>query len=158
MLPQLAQVTSALSYLHEQSIIHGDLKGVSVLVESFIYVSYQLQSNILINDSGEASLTDFGLSRILQTHGFTTKTASGTWRYMAPELALTCEADESNVGMTDGWCWKSPELMLASQNEEEEPLPRVTMATDVWAFAMTVIEVCLSVCISLSVHGKLMPD
>jgi hypothetical protein len=32
------------------------------------------------------SLIDFGLSRILQISGFTTKTISGTWRYVALEL------------------------------------------------------------------------
>src|SRR5882762_6287213 len=29
--PQLAQVASGLSYLHSLSIVHGDLKGVSIL-------------------------------------------------------------------------------------------------------------------------------
>jgi serine/threonine protein kinase len=97
----ITQVASGLSYLHSQFIVHGDLKG----------------SNILINDNGEASLTDFGLSIILQTSGFTTKTASGTMRYMAPELYSICD------------------------EENEDPIPRVTMATDVWAFAMTIIEI-----------------
>lgn len=77
--------------------MHGDLKS----------------TNILMNDRLEASLTDFGLSRILEMSGFTTKTMSVTWRYAAPELL---------------------------DNEE----PRVTAATDVWAFAMTVLEVCIS--------------
>ncbi|KIM74467.1 hypothetical protein PILCRDRAFT_23355, partial [Piloderma croceum F 1598] len=97
----LIQVASALSYLHRLSIIHGDVKG----------------SNILINGNGEASLADFGLSRILEKSGFTTKTTSGTWRYMALELV-------------------SP-----PRGEYEEFIPRVTMATDVWAFAMTIVEV-----------------
>lgn len=70
---------------------------------------------MLINDNGEACLTDFGLSRILQTSGFTTKTSSGTWRFMALELI---------------------------EGEDEETLPKVTKASDVWAFAMTVLEVC----------------
>ena len=115
---QLLQAASALSYLHRLSIIHGDVKGVSVpaLVRS---ISHKPQSNILINDSGEASLADFGLSRILEKSGFTTKTTSGTWRYMALEL------------------------VTAPQEEYEEVIPRVTVATDVWAFAMTVVEVCI---------------
>ena len=41
---------------------------------------------------------------------------------MAPELFEICEED----------------------TEEEESIPRVTMETDVWAFAMTVTEVRLS--------------
>ena len=82
----------------------------------FVSASYQLQSNILINDIGEASLTDFSLSRILEKSGYTTKTASGTLRYMAHELYSTSEG-------------------------ENEFIPRVTGATDVWKFAETVIQV-----------------
>jgi serine/threonine protein kinase len=36
------------------------------------------QSNILVNDMGEAQLTDFGLSRVLEFSGFTTKSVGGT--------------------------------------------------------------------------------
>jgi serine/threonine protein kinase len=59
-------------------------------------------------------LTDFGLSLILRESGFTTKTISGTWRFMAPELMVA-----------------------------EEVRIQVTPATDVWAFGMTVVEVCV---------------
>jgi serine/threonine protein kinase len=101
-LPLITQITRALSYLHDKSIIHGDLKG----------------SNVLINDAGEASLTDFGLSRILEVTGFTTRTLACTFRFTAPEL-FSCE----------------------DQDSEDIPPPLVTVATDVWAFAMTVIEI-----------------
>lgn len=96
----MVQVAEALSYLHDlpSPIIHGDIKGV----------------NILVNDKNEASLTDFGLSRVQNISGFTTKTGSGTTRWQAYELLAPCEGDT---------------------------IPRVTKATDVWAFAMTVVEV-----------------
>lgn len=103
-LPQLAQAALALSHLHSLSIIHGDIKG----------------ANILIDDNGQVKVADFGLSRILKTSGFTTKTASGTLRWMALELYET------------------------SEGEEEESAPRVTMEADVWALAMTIVEVRLS--------------
>jgi len=97
-LPLITQITRGLSYLHHSmSIIHGDLKG----------------SNVLINYDGEASLTDFGLSRILDATGFTTKGSACTLRFTAPEL----------------------------YSRDDMPRPRVTIATDVWAFAMTVIEI-----------------
>lgn len=73
-------------------------------------------ANVLINDEGEACLSDFGLSRILLASGFTTKSYSGTWRFMAIEL-----------------------LELG---ENEEVMPKVTKASDTWAFGMTVVEVC----------------
>jgi len=45
----LCEVADGLNYLHENSIVHGDLTG----------------SNILIDDSGKALLCDFGLSSIV---------------------------------------------------------------------------------------------
>jgi serine/threonine protein kinase len=113
---QISQVADALSYLHDISIIHGDVKSVSVSVGFSSFpsssVALHLQSNILINDEGKASLTDFGLSIILHASGFTTKTTAGTWRFMAPELMAA-----------------------------DDIYTRVSKATDVWAFAMTIIEV-----------------
>jgi serine/threonine protein kinase len=70
------------------------------------------QENILVNDDLEATLTDFGISRILQISGFTMTTTAGTWRFMAPELL----------------------------EAEDEPITQVTASTDVWAFSMIVLE------------------
>ncbi|TFK50944.1 kinase-like protein [Heliocybe sulcata] len=70
-------------------------------------------ANILIGENG-ALLCDFGLSRILGAEGFTTQAIGGTCRWMAPELLL---------------------------NDDDETLPRLTIFSDVWAFAMTVLEI-----------------
>lgn len=77
-----------------------------------------------MNDRCEASISDFGLSRILEVTGFTTKSVGGTCRWMAQEL-------------------------IAPADDEEESTPRVTTESDVWAFAMTVIEVDIPVTIHL---------
>jgi serine/threonine protein kinase len=69
-------------------------------------------SNILINENLEATIIDFGLARILQESGFTTATSKGTWRFWAPEIM-----------------------------NDEHGIQRVTTATDVYAFAMTVIQI-----------------
>jgi len=95
----LSQAASGLSYLHDLSIIHGDVKG----------------SNILINDNGQACITDFCLSRTMQSIGVTTQMVPGALRYMAPELINCPDEDEEFV------------------------LP--TKETDVWAFSMTAIEI-----------------
>jgi serine/threonine protein kinase len=70
-----------------------------------------------VSDDHEAYIADFGLSRILGESGFTTKSVSGTYRWMAPELLAP----------------------------EGEYVPQVTTASDVWAFGMTVLEVRFSV-------------
>lgn len=68
----LSQIGSALDYVHQRGIIHRDLKP----------------SNILIDELGNAILTDFGVARI-QFGVLPTLTATGyamgTPAYMAPE-------------------------------------------------------------------------
>lgn len=68
-----------------------------------------------MNDEQEACITDFGLSRILEVSGFTTDSVGGTGRWKAYEL-LAYEV----LGMS---------------------VPRITPASDVWAFGMTALEV-----------------
>ncbi|KDQ55759.1 hypothetical protein JAAARDRAFT_133505 [Jaapia argillacea MUCL 33604] len=68
----LSQVAVGLEYLHEENIVHGDLRG----------------ANILIDEMGQARLADFGLSIFADsTRGaFTTSSGAGSTRWMAPEL------------------------------------------------------------------------
>lgn len=113
-LPLIMQVTGALSYLHDMSIIHGDIKA----------------SNILINDEGQASLTDFGLSTVLQASGFTPRAVPGTRSFIAPDLVKTKAVR-----------WQAPELFESGMEPGKGYIQRVTQATDVWAFSMTVIEI-----------------
>ncbi|KAG8812646.1 hypothetical protein FRC17_001921 [Serendipita sp. 399] len=72
-------VANGVRYLHEHTLIHGDLKP----------------ANILIDDDGSARLCDFGLARLMQEHdtGMTTTTAhTGTVRYLAQELVVADNA------------------------------------------------------------------
>ncbi|KAG5635984.1 hypothetical protein H0H81_009452, partial [Sphagnurus paluster] len=72
-------VTQGLEFLHKKRVVHGDLKGVNVLVDS----------------SHRAYLADFGLSGFddLEIVQWTTQSAEaskgGTVRYQAPELFPT---------------------------------------------------------------------
>ncbi|KAK6966797.1 kinase domain-containing protein [Favolaschia claudopus] len=71
----ILDISSGLEYLHNQNTIHGDLKGI----------------NILVTPSGRACIADFGLSIIVNamTLRLTTSTTvnhKGTARYNAPEL------------------------------------------------------------------------
>ncbi|KAF9508521.1 hypothetical protein BS47DRAFT_1415974 [Hydnum rufescens UP504] len=69
-----ADIALGLQYLHEHEprIIHGDLKG----------------ANVLIDSKGKASITDFGLSIILDgaPTGHTSSNFGGSLRFLAPEL------------------------------------------------------------------------
>ncbi|KIO18272.1 hypothetical protein M407DRAFT_84128, partial [Tulasnella calospora MUT 4182] len=82
----ILQTGSGLAYLHslEPPIFHGDIKP----------------ENVLINNIGEAAISDFGLSRPDMYTGLTTEARpQGTFNYMAPELfmedepSVSCETD-----------------------------------------------------------------
>ncbi|KAF9239099.1 kinase-like protein, partial [Melanogaster broomeanus] len=83
----LSDVAAGLHYLHSRSIVHGDLSG----------------SNVLIQSDGRASIADFGLSTLMTELGGSTISTSlrqrGTLRWAAPELLhlnLQVSADEEN--------------------------------------------------------------
>ncbi|KAF8839145.1 kinase-like protein [Paxillus ammoniavirescens] len=67
-------VAAGLQYLHSRSVVHGDLSG----------------SNVLIDSNGRACISDFGLSTLLTQPGGSTFPPSqqrpGTLRWTAPEL------------------------------------------------------------------------
>ncbi|XP_006464133.1 hypothetical protein AGABI2DRAFT_52342, partial [Agaricus bisporus var. bisporus H97] len=88
---KLHDIASGLEYLHNENIVHGDLKGINVLVDQF----------------SNARLTDFGLSKITTdgTLGFTntTKLASGrTAGWASPELL---EDDARPTRESDIWAF-----------------------------------------------------
>lgn len=68
----LQDIGDALDYIHEQGIIHRDIKA----------------SNVLLNEEGRCYLTDFGIARITSDATQLTSTGNvlGTVDYVAPEL------------------------------------------------------------------------
>jgi len=84
----MKQIAGALDYAHNKGIIHRDIKP----------------SNILLDDSGEAFLADFGIARMVSTSQFTSTGALiGTPTYMSPEQGkgqeLTCASDVYSLGV-----------------------------------------------------------
>lgn len=70
-LPVLIQILAGISYAHGKGIIHRDLKP----------------ANVIISDSGEVKLADFGTARIIGMDTSITRTGQvvGTPDYMSPE-------------------------------------------------------------------------
>ncbi|KAF9789525.1 kinase-like domain-containing protein [Thelephora terrestris] len=96
----LVDIAQGVVYLHDMGVVHGDLKGL----------------NILVKDNGRACLADFGFMSIALDPGTTSVTlsagekAKGTYPWMSPELfdptifdlpkcRLTKESDCYALGM-----------------------------------------------------------
>ena len=70
------QIADALAYLHDQQILHRDLKG----------------ANIIIDQSGDAVVADFGIAQI-EADSNLTRGVLGTPSFMSPEQAMGKDLD-----------------------------------------------------------------
>lgn len=118
----LVPITRALSYAHQQGVVHRDVKP----------------SNILITQSGEPMMTDFGIAKIIDeeiTQDLTgTSTAVGTPEYMAPEQVTSKRVDHRadiySLGIvfyemvTGRKPFKADTPMAVLFKHASEPLPR----------------------------------
>ncbi|KAH7325192.1 kinase-like domain-containing protein [Rhizoctonia solani] len=85
------QLARAIAYLHEENMVHGDIKG----------------PNVLVSDEGIVQVTDFGVSITdhQEIEFSTTSAGGGTQRWQAPEILRgdsdsSMEADVYALGMT----------------------------------------------------------
>lgn len=75
------QLADAIAYAHENGVLHRDIKP----------------ANILLEQDGTTQVTDFGLARNLADDPMTTRTLSGSLRYMAPERFQGVSDERSDV-------------------------------------------------------------
>lgn len=110
---QALGIARGLAYLHEQGVIHRDIKSVSFFQKlSSDTILSPLKDNILVTRLEEAVICDFGCSRIIdasRTLGNLTTSIKGTEQYLAFEI-------------------------IALRNQ----YPKHSEKSDVWAFGMTV--------------------
>lgn len=104
----LRQLTSAVKYLHENSIMHRDLKT----------------SNILLNNRGQLKLADFGMARYVPPPSAPLTQLVVTLWYRAPELLLGTTVYGTEVDMWSLGCvfgellLKTP--LLPGKNEVDQ--------------------------------------
>ncbi|KAF8592865.1 kinase-like protein [Ceratobasidium sp. AG-I] len=80
--PLCVQVAAGASYLHGIQMVHGDIKAL----------------NVLVSQDGVAKLSDFDhsiLSSCSLVFSATTNAGGGTLRWMAPELLIRAEDEDS---------------------------------------------------------------
>lgn len=97
----LQQITTAIQYLHDKHVIHGNLTG----------------NNILIDSNGNAHVADFGLSMILAECDSSSGDAyyPGSIRWAAPELInLTDEEVDKPTACSDVYSLGSVILQVLS--------------------------------------------
>ena len=110
---QLSDVANGLSYLHSCDVIHGGLKGVRCFARSrFITVLMHNQSSILVDTTGRARITDFGLATVTQNLD-------------------SIRSAPADYGRSIRWI--APEILDGQETHSKE--------ADVFSFAMVVIEV-----------------
>lgn len=84
----LCETGDAITYLHAQDVIHGDIKA----------------SNLLIGNNEQVLLCDFGLTRTTELRTSTAMKGAGTLRWQSPELWDGCsksfKSDVYAFGMT----------------------------------------------------------
>jgi serine/threonine protein kinase len=113
-LPLILQVGEALAEAHRRGLVHRDIKP----------------ANILLDEHGDAKLTDFDLVGAPDTTGGTRTGTLGTVVYAAPEChdkpqEATARADVFSLGMTMIFCLSGKDLSMSTFRQPETAVARL---------------------------------
>jgi eukaryotic-like serine/threonine-protein kinase len=114
------QMARALGFAHDRGLIHRDVKP----------------QNVLLNEDGQAKMTDFGIARSVDVEGMTiTGTVLGTSEYIAPEQArgqrVDALTDVYSLGvvlyelLTGGVPFQGENFVAVALRHVNEPAPSV---------------------------------
>jgi len=112
-LHMLKEITEGIAYIHDLGVVHGDIRG----------------ANVLINEECRPVLCDYGLAFIIVGSEFTSVKTAGTCRWASPEVMNPPEL--SNLSEDD----------MDEYKDTNDPVVFFTKASDIYAFAMLMIEV-----------------
>ena len=114
------QMARALGFAHDRGLVHRDVKP----------------QNVLLNEDGQAKMTDFGIARSVDVDGMTiTGTVLGTSEYIAPEQArgqrVDALTDVYSLGvvlyelLTGGVPFQGENFVTIALRHVNEPAPSV---------------------------------
>jgi len=121
----LTQIASALGYAHRHGVVHRDIKP----------------ANILLDDEGNAIVTDFGIAKVAREPSLTQVGATvGTPPYMSPEQCqskdVTAASDQYSLGivlyemLTGEPPFTGPSLEVMQAHVQARPRPIVVARPD----------------------------
>ncbi|XP_059596923.1 mitogen-activated protein kinase kinase kinase 1-like [Vitis vinifera] len=108
------QILNGLKYLHEQNVVHRDIKC----------------ANILVDVHGSVKIADFGLAKATKLNDV--KSCRGTPFWMAPELSHP--PHQPLEALPPDWALRSTNEVVNWKNEG------YGLATDIWSLGCTVLE------------------
>jgi hypothetical protein len=94
-----------------------------------------------VNDKCEACIIDFGVSRELDFSDFTTKPVLLELPTPSSDKENNASLDTATFGVGGTRRWMACELLAPANGTVAECALQTTVATDIWAFGMTALEV-----------------